>query len=60
MTFEQELSALINKHSIENQSDTPDFLLARFLIECLDTWSNIVRARDAWYNFDLATRTLGP
>lgn len=47
--FERELKDLINKHSIENKSDTPDFILARFLMECLLAYSDTVNRRDGWY-----------
>ncbi len=47
--FEKELSALINKHSVENESDTPDFLLAGFLTACLHTYADTIKARDEWY-----------
>lgn len=36
--LERELSALLNKHSAENGSDTPDFVLARFLMCCLEAF----------------------
>ena len=29
--FQKELTALINEYSKENDSDTPDFILARYL-----------------------------
>lgn len=48
----KELQAVINMHSEENKSDTPDFLLASYLSECLKTWAKIVRARDKWYGFE--------
>ena len=35
MTFEKELENLINIHSMENDSDTPDFILAEYLRKCL-------------------------
>lgn len=47
----KELEAIINSHSVENESDTPDFLLASYLSECLKTWAKIVKARDDWYGF---------
>ena len=47
----RELEALVNKNSIENESDTPDFLLASLLSETLKTWAKIVKARDDWYGF---------
>lgn len=33
--FEKELQTLINRHSKENESDTPDFILANYLKDCL-------------------------
>ena len=33
--FEQELTSLINKYSMENGSNTPDFILANYLQDCL-------------------------
>lgn len=49
--FEKELEELINKHCIENGSETPDFLLASYLIGCLENWNITIRNRDKWYNF---------
>jgi len=48
-TFERDLEALINRYSQENGSNTPDFLLAEYLIGCLLTWNTIVRKREEWY-----------
>jgi hypothetical protein len=47
----KELEAVINKHSIENESDTPDFLLATYLSGCLENYAKVVKARDDWYGF---------
>lgn len=49
--FEKELQALINVNSVENESDTPDFLLAMLVADTLKTYNKIVRARDDWYGF---------
>lgn len=49
--FERELAQLINKHSLENASDTPDFILALYLRNCLDNFAQVLTARDHWYNF---------
>lgn len=48
-SFYGELRALINRHSKENGSNTPDYLLAAFLDDCLRTFETTVRRRDAWY-----------
>ena len=34
--FRQELESLINRHSMENASNTPDWILADYLAACLD------------------------
>jgi len=49
MTFQEELKALINKHSQENYSDTPDFVLAQYLNDCLSAYNAAVGRRDAWH-----------
>lgn len=48
-TFEQDLAALINRHTQEQGSDTPDFVLAHFLDSCLRAFDQGVRAREDWY-----------
>ena len=45
--FRKELENLLNRHSKENGSDTPDFLLANFLIGIMDVYDLTVRKRDA-------------
>ena len=49
MAFREELESLINKHSIENGSDTPDFLLAGFLEDSLAAFDRATIRREAWY-----------
>jgi hypothetical protein len=49
--FERELRQLINRHSGENASHTPDFVLANYLIRCMEAWKLAVTARDSWYGF---------
>jgi hypothetical protein len=48
--FRGELQALINSHSMENGSDTPDFILAEFLTDCLAAFDKTVKERTRWYN----------
>ena len=50
--FLPELRELINKHSKEKNSNTPDFALATYLRDCLDSFDRAVRVRDAYYNFE--------
>jgi len=49
LNFERDLQDIINRYSIENGSDTPDFLLARYLTDCLKAWNTGVKAREKWY-----------
>ena len=58
-TFEQELAKLINKYPLDNESNTPDFILAQFLQGCLNAFNAGLRARDGW-NFIPCTITAGP
>ena len=47
--LEKDLASVLNRHNVESQSDTPDFILARFLVRCLDAFTGPVRRRDSWY-----------
>lgn len=47
--FRQELAELINRHSLENGSDTPDFVLAAFLLASLQLFDAAVRSRERFY-----------
>lgn len=51
LDFRIELESLINRHSVENGSDTPDYLLAQFLAGCLAAYEATVMKRDDWYGF---------
>ena len=51
--FEKELAALINRHSLENESDTPDFILAAYLVGCLRAISATIMIREEWYGRQL-------
>ena len=48
--FEHDLMHLINKHSMESGSDTPDFILAEYLVACLNAFSTATCARSKWYS----------
>lgn len=53
-TFRDALEHTINSYSMENGSDTPDFILAAYLNHCLVAFDATVIARDAWYGRDKA------
>ena len=48
-----ELTTLLNGYSEENESNTPDFLLAKFVLQCLEAFNVTTRARDRWYGVHL-------
>lgn len=50
VNFRSELASLINHHSMESASNTPDFILATYLTVCLDAFDEAVKHRDAWLN----------
>lgn len=51
-TFEKDLESLINKYSQENASNTPDFILAQYLLGCLEVWNKGIQQRETWYGRD--------
>ena len=48
-TLVQELTQVINRRSLENGSNTPDFILADFLSRCLVAFDDTTNARATWY-----------
>ena len=46
--FEEEVCKLINSLSIENYSNTPDFIIAKYLTNCLRCYNTAVQERDNW------------
>ena len=51
-TFKQELIESINRYSVENDSDTPDFVLAEYIQSCLDAYTKTVGKRDNFFGFN--------
>lgn len=47
--LEKELEKLLNKHGAENGSNTPDFILAKYLMGCLEAFNAAVKIREEWY-----------
>jgi hypothetical protein len=43
--FKKELKALINSYSKENESNTPDFILAEYMINCLHAFEKATNER---------------
>lgn len=51
-SFRSDLEHLLNRHSKENGSDTPDFILANYIYDCLEAFDTAVRTRTRWYSPD--------
>lgn len=47
--FRQKLAALINEHCLDNDSDTPDFVLAEHLTRSLESLNATIVRREQWY-----------
>jgi hypothetical protein len=46
--FQKELEQIIHKYSIDDESNTPDFILASYVRHCLHAFNDAVRKRDGW------------
>lgn len=47
--FEKDLTALINTYSLENRTNTPDYILAKYLVMTLVCLDHAIGVRDIWY-----------
>lgn len=47
------LQHLLNETSRENASNTPDFILAEYLLHCLISFEKANKAREEWYGVTL-------
>jgi hypothetical protein len=48
----EDIQSAINRHSAENASNTPDFILAQYLEQCLAAFDTAVQQRETWYGRD--------
>ena len=44
-----DIERILNIHCAENESNTPDFILARYLLDCLAAFDKATNARTAWH-----------
>lgn len=44
----KDISEVLNRHSAENESGTPDFILSHFLTDTLEAFNEAVKARGVW------------
>jgi hypothetical protein len=54
MNIVKDIATIINRHSRENASNTPDFILAEYLERCLITFEMASNAREKWYGKKLS------
>jgi len=47
--FEKELEHLINRHSKDNDLNTPDFILAQYIMSCLDAYTIAIQQNKKWH-----------
>lgn len=45
----RDIAEVLNRNSAENYSNTPDFILAEYLVACLDNFGEASLAREKWY-----------
>lgn len=47
------IAGAINSVSAENSSNTPDFILAEYLVGCLEAFNAATLERERWYGVEL-------
>jgi hypothetical protein len=57
--LEHAVAEALNRFSAENPSNTPDWILAQFLLGCLAAWNQGVQQRETWYGRDARPGCLG-
>ena len=51
--LKKELEKVLNIACAENGSNTPDFILAKYILTCLYAFDGATRERDKWYGVHL-------
>jgi len=49
MDLRIEIAAVLNRASRENESNTPDFILAEYMFSCLEAFEKASNRREKWY-----------
>ena len=57
IAFERDLTRLINEHGLEKYSSTPDYLLAKFLVNCLRGYGTAMQSLVSWHGGNVPTPT---
>lgn len=48
-SLSRKFAEAINSESVENYSNTPDYILGDYLVSCLESFNNTIMARNSWY-----------
>jgi hypothetical protein len=54
--FKRELAALINRYSLEQKSNTPDFVLAEVCFGALQTWNKATDLKSRFFTVDVEAK----
>lgn len=57
--FQVELASLLNRHSVDTLTDTPDFILARHLLEHLRSYGRAMQTTRKWHGWPTLSQRLG-
>ena len=50
-TLTESIAMILNTYCAENESNTPDFILAAYLIDCLSAYNKATKWKNKWNNF---------
>ena len=57
----RDLAKVVNKYSLEQESQTPDYILAEYMLKSLSDLNRLMRDRDYWYGGNYsALRSVDP
>lgn len=59
MALRDEIQTILNRTNAENGSDTPDFILAEYLTDCLEAFDKATVARRKWFGDATLGQKLG-
>lgn len=49
----RDLGQVLNRYCVDNDHNTPDFVLAEYLVDCLDARLKAKRANEKWHHCEL-------
>ena len=50
LAFKKDLSGLINAFGLDNDANTPDYILADYLMDCFNVYRATKEANDRWHS----------